>query len=220
MTGTLAIDTPRKAGVWNAPDSLVDTEGRPLSAPAGTRLMLVRADIKKAALKDASKFTLSQWRLVCGVRGAAGAPLAGKGQAAYPLGYIGAGGRFERKSLGEVLTAEAGRSQGDMITIDLGFPVPTNLTPLLLEFKRNNIVQVSAVASAEEAPQPVAFGAPAPPPAPAAPQPGEPAASVEPAPGQPAAPAPSPGSKGKNRKSRKGQSDITRSVTGPQVEEN
>jgi hypothetical protein len=228
MTSTAAIDVPRKAGVWTAPDSLVDPEGKPLSAPAGTRLMLVRADIKKGALRDASKFTLSQWRLVCGARGGAGAPLAGKGQATYPIGYIGAGGRFERKSLAEVITVDAGRSQGDTITIDLGFPVPTNLTPVLLEFKRNNIVQVSALASAEEAPQPVAFGAPATPPQaqaapgaePATPPPGQPAAGMEPAPGQPApsAPAPSSGSKGKNRKSRKGLSDVSRSVVGGQEE--
>jgi hypothetical protein len=220
MTSTPAIDSPRKAGVWNVPDSMVDTEGKPLSAPAGTRLMLVRADIKKSAFRDASKFTLSQWRLVCGVRSAAGASLAGKGQAAYPIGYIGAGGRFERKPLAEVITVDLGKSQGDTITIDLGFPVPTNLTPLLLEFKRNNIVQVSAVAAAEEAPQPVAFGAPAPepPPAPGA----QPTSGMEPTPGQPApsAPAPSPGSKGKNRKSRKGLSDVSRSVVGDQGQEN
>jgi hypothetical protein len=216
MTSTLAIDTPRKAGVWNVPDSLVDTEGKRLSAPAGTRLMLVRAEIKRGALRDASKFTLAQWRLVCGTRSAAGARLAGKGQAAYPLGYIGAGGRFEHKSLAEVITIDAGRSQGDAITIDLGFPVPTNLTPLLLEFKRNNIVQVSAIASAEEAPQPVAFGEPPAPPS------SQPAAGMEPAPGQPApsASAPSRGAKGKNRKSKKGLSDISRSVVGGQVEEN
>ncbi len=220
MTGTLAIDAPRKAGVWNAPDSLVDTEGRAVSAPAGTRFMLVRADIKKGALRDASKFTLSQWRLVCGARGAAGAPLTGKGQAAYPMGYIGVGNRFERKSLAEVITIDAGRSQGDAITIDLGFAVPTNLAPLLLEFKRNNIVQVSAIAPAEEAPQPVAFGAPAPPPQPQAAPGGEPAASVEAAPGQtpPPAPAPSSGSKDKKRKSRKGLSDVSRSVVGGQEE--
>jgi uncharacterized integral membrane protein len=225
MTSTLAIDSPRKAGVWNVPDSLVDTEGKPLSAPAGTRLMLVRADLKKSALRDASKFTLSQWRLVCGIR-STGAALAGKGQAAYPIGFIGPGGRFERKSLAEIITVEAGQSQGDAITIDLGFPVPTTLTPLLLEFKRNNIVQVSPVASAEEAPQPVAFGAPAPPPqppaAPGAEPAGQPAARVEPAPGQSAPPASAPpsGSKGRNRKSTKRARDITGSVTGPQLQEN
>ncbi len=224
MTSTFAIDSPRKAGVWNAPDGLVDTEGKPLSAPAGTRLMLVRADIKKSAFRDASKFTLSQWRLVCGVRSAAGASLAGKGQAAYPTGYVGVGGRFERKPLAEVITADLGKSQGDTITIDLGFPVPTNLTPLLLEFKRNNIVRVSTVASAEEAPQPIAFGVPAPAPqtqaAPGAEPGAQPTSSVEPAPGQqaPPAPAPSSGSKGKSRKGRKGLSDVSRSVVGDQQE--
>ena len=58
------------------------------------------------------------------------------------------------------------------ITMDLGFPVPTNLTPVLLEFKRNNIVQVSALATPEEAPQAVAFGSPAPQPQAAAAEPG------------------------------------------------
>jgi len=226
MTGTTpAIEVPRKAGVWSAPESLRDTEGKPLSGPAGTGLMLVRVGVKKTALKDASKFTLSQMRLVCGLKGDTAHPLAGQGQAVYPVGYIGADGRLERKSLDEII--DISKAPGDLITMDLGFPVPTSLTPVLLEFKRNNVVQVSAPATAEDAPQPIAFGAAAPPPQAAgtneAPAPGQSAAGVQAAPAQPGqtAPAPSSGSKGKNRsKQRKGLSDISKSVTGPQVPEN
>jgi hypothetical protein len=213
MTSAPALDTPRKAGVWSAPDNLRDTEGKPLSAPAGNSLMLVRADLKRG-VKGATKFTLSQVRLVCRLKGTAEPPLAGKGQAVYPAGYIGAGGRFERKSLGEVI--DLSKAEQDPVTVDLGFYVPTNLTPALLEFKQNNVVQVSAPASAEDAPQPVAFGAAAkaePAPAPAA---GVEAGSDQTTSAAPARPA---GTKSKRGK-KKGLSDISRSVVGGQVEEN
>jgi hypothetical protein len=162
-------------------------------------------------------------RLVCGPKGAAGNPLAGQGQAVYPLGYVGSAGTLERKSLDEIL--DISKAPGDLISMDLGFPVPTNLTPVLLEFKRNNVVQVSAPATAEEAPQPIAFGMPASAAAPnesSAPAPGQPGVQAASGPPAQTAPAPSSGSKGKNRsgKQRKGLSDISKSVTGPQVPEN
>ena len=221
MTSSPAIDVPRKAGVWEAPDTLRDSEGKPLSAPAGTNLMLVRMDIKRSALKEAPKFTLSQVRLVCSPKGGSGHPLAGRGQALYPAGFIGSGGRFERKTLDEIV--DISKVPGDALTMDLGFHVPTSLTPVLLEFKRNNVVQVSAPASPEDAPPPVSFGVPAPPQA----GPGEesstpqaqPAAGAEPGaapPAQPAAKSP----RSKDRKQKKGMSNITRSVGGGQVEDN
>jgi uncharacterized integral membrane protein len=213
MTGTPAIDVPRKAGVWSAPASLRDAEGKPLSSPAGTSLMLVRVAIKKNALKDAPKFPLSQMRLVCGPKGGAGHPLAGQGQAAYPVGYIGSGGHLERKNLDEIV--DLSKVPGDSVTMDLGFQVPANLTPVLLEFKRNNVVQVSAPASAEDAPPSVPFGEPAPqPPA---------AAGVEPAPPSPAQPTPAPASdsKGKGRVKRgRGLSNAGKSALGGDVPEN
>jgi uncharacterized integral membrane protein len=213
MTGTPALEVPRKAGVWNAPESLRDTEGKPLSGPAGTSLMLVRVGIKKTALKDASKFTMSQMRLVCGLKGAAVHPLAGQGQPVYPVGYIGSDGRLERKSLDEII--DVSKAPADQISMDLGFHVPTNLTPVLLEFKRNNVVQVSTPASPEDAPQPLPFGVLAP--APQAAATDEPAA---PQTGQPAS-APSADSKSKSRgKQKRGLSDISKSVVGGQDQEN
>ena len=216
MTSSPALDTPRKAGVWFAPDSLRDTEGKPVAPPAGTSLMLVRAQIKKSAVK----FTLSQIRLVCGLKGVPGQPLAGQGQAAYPLGYLGAGGHLERKSLAEIV--DISKAQGDPITMDLGFAVPTNLTPVLLEFKRNNVVQVSAPATPEDAPPATAFGSAAPQPQAAATEPPAQPAGVEPASQSPAQPAPASGAndRAKNRGKRRGLSDISKSVVSPAVPEN
>jgi hypothetical protein len=212
-TDTQAIDVPGRNGVWEAPENLRDSENKPVSSQPGKNLMLVRMEIRKSALRDAAKFTLSQVRLVCGPKTPAG-PLAGKGEAVYPIGYIGSGGRLETKPLGEVITIDPAKVTGDNVTMDLAFQVPTTLTPLLIEFKRNNVLKVSAPAEAEDAPQPVPFGSPAPQPKPQAEeQPEEPGAQQPAETGQDS-PAP------RREKRGRGLSDISRSVTGDVGEEN
>jgi hypothetical protein len=212
MTSVAALDVPPKNGVWYAPTNLRDAENKPVSAPAGTSVMLVRAGIRRGALKDASKFTLSQVRLVCVLKTGAADPLVGKGEAVYPIGYIGAGGRMERKPLGEIITVEDPGGQGNAVMMDLAFCVPTGLTPVLLEFKRNNVAKVSAPAAAEDAPQPIPFGASAAP----APQEGPPAAdqSAESAPRRPRS------SEKQKQRQKRGLSDISRSVVGGAGDEN
>jgi len=161
-TSQPAIDVERN-GVWYAPDNLRDTDGKPVSASPGERFILVRAGIRKRALKDAGKFTLAQIRLICGPKNDPENPLAGQGQAVYPTGYIGANRHLERKSLAEVITIEASDVKGDAQNIDLAFSVPMNVTPLVIQFKGNNVVQLSAIATGEDAPQPIPFGSAAPP---------------------------------------------------------
>ncbi len=208
MTEKTAIDVPRKDGVWDAPDNLRDLEGKPVPVQAGKNLMLVRVEIPKNAMKDASKFTLAQLRLVCGPRTGATHPLAAKGEAVYPIGYIGSGGRLETKSLAEVITVDPAKVPGDKLTMDLAFHVPTNLTPVLIEFKRNNVARVSTPAAAEDAPQPIPFGSSAPQAAPRSAPPADQSAE----PGQTPPPP--------NRQKQRGLSDISRSVTGDVGEEN
>jgi hypothetical protein len=210
MTATPAIQSPRKDGVWEAPDNLRDSENKPVPSQAGKNLMLVRVEIRKSAMKDASKFTLSQVRLICGSKAESGAAIAGAGEAAYPVGYIGSGGRLETKSLSEVISIDAARVSGDSATMDLAFQVPTNLVPLLIEFKRNNIVQVSSPASAEDAPQPIPFGSSAP------------ARQAEPPAGQESEPAqtPQPGSRGRGQRNRSGLSGVSEGVVGGDLDEN
>lgn len=210
MTATQAVDSPRKNGVWEAPDNLRDAENRPVSSQAGKNLMLVRAEIRKSAMKDASKFTLSQFRLICRPKTGEATVLAGAGEAAYPVGYIGAGGRLETKSLSEVISIDAAKVPGDSVTMDLAFQVPTDMAPMLLEFKRNNVVQVSSPASAEDAPPPVPFGS--------APQPRQAAPQAEPAEGQPAEPERGP--RGQGRRGGRGLSGLSQGIAGTDVNEN
>jgi len=205
LTSSIALDA-KKDSVRFAPDNLRDTEGKPLTTQAGQTLMLVRAGIRRSALREASKFTLSQVRLVCTPKSGSPNPLAGAGEAVYPLGYIGPGNRLERKSLADIITVEDPGGQGDAVLMDLAFSVPANLTPVLLEFKRNNIVQLSAPVSGEDAPPPVPFGAAAP----------SPQAAPQPAPGRPVEPTPSSG----DQRQGSGLSDFSRSIVGDGLEEN
>jgi uncharacterized integral membrane protein len=205
LTSSIALDA-KKDSVRFAPDNLRDSEGKPLTTQAGQTLMLVRAGIRRGALRDASKFTLSQMRLVCTPKTGSPNPLAGTGEAVYPLGYIGPGNRLERKSLADLITMEDPGGPGDAVLMDLAFSVPANLTPVLLEFKRNNIVQLSAPVSGEDAPPPVPFGAAAP----------SPQAAPQPAPDRQTEPAPSSG----DQRQGSGLSDFSRSVVGNGLEEN
>jgi hypothetical protein len=157
MTTMTTIAVPRN-GVRQAPDSLRDIEGKSISISGGDTLMLVRVELQVRGLRDAGRFTLSQFRLVCGARNTGKSALAGTGRAVYPLGYVGEKTRLERKPLDEIITASS--STPEPVNMDLAFAVPGNLTPLLLEFKRNDVVQVPAPASREQAMEPVPFGSP------------------------------------------------------------
>lgn len=162
MTGSAALSVPSKAGVWDAPNTLRDEDGKPLPARSGENLMLVRVGIKKSALKDAGKFTLSQLRLVCTPKGEARQPLAGQGHAVHPIGYVGPGGRLVQKKLTEVITIQASDVPDNTRDIDFAFYVPAQLVPTLIQFKRNNVEKVSPPVSGEDAPQVVPFGGSAP----------------------------------------------------------
>jgi len=204
MTSIATIKVP-KNGVRQAPDSLRDSDGKSLSISPGETLMLVRVELDPRGLKDAGKFTLSQLRLVCSPRGGGKAPLAGEGQAVYPIGYAGDKGRLERKPLDEIITAQS--DSGQPVNMDVAFAVPSSLTPLLLEFKRNDVTQVPVPAARGEALEVVPFGE-----SKAAPQPQSPA--PEPTPGTP--PPPSNGKSSKNGKSgRDRTTERVEGVTGP-----
>jgi hypothetical protein len=158
MTSTPALSVSTKASVWEAPTELRDTEGQAVPARGGENLMLVRVGIKKSALSDAGNFTLSQLRLVCVPKGNSGNPLSGQGQAVFPIGYIGAGGRLERKSLDTVISIKSSDVPEKTKEIDFAFHVPNQLVPALIGFKKNNLEKVSKVVSREDVPQPVPFG--------------------------------------------------------------
>jgi hypothetical protein len=151
-TARPALDAPNRSSVWRAPDDLLDSEGQPVSSRGGQTLMLVRVGIKRNAVEN---FTLSQLPLVCRPKSSEARSLSGAGTVVYPIGYIGAEGRLERKPLDEIVTLSSRGS--DSQTIDMAYYVPTNVTPALLGFKANNLVELYAPASEEETPELVPF---------------------------------------------------------------
>jgi hypothetical protein len=207
-TSKAALSVPSKAGVWQAPATLRDSEGQTVQAQHGETLMLVRVGIKKNALQDAGKFTLSQLRLICVPKTGSAEPLSGHGQAVYPIGYIGAGGRLEKKSLGELITINSSDVQDSSKDIDFAFYVPTGLSPALIGFKDNNLEKVSSPVSGEDIPRPVSFdGSTAP-------------DNDEAEPEEAEAPARSEKSSSSSRGGGSGLSPVGQALTGGHLEEN
>jgi hypothetical protein len=164
-TSSNAIELPRKkakkkaVAAWPAPENLKDSNGRPIPPKSGHNLIIARVGIKKKALEDAGKFTLSQLRLICKEKGYAKKPLAGKGKNTYPLGYLTAANQLQIKRLNDVITVKYSdfEKKATVRWIDFAFYVPNDSVPVLVEFKQNSIAQVPRLAAADEAPPPVPF---------------------------------------------------------------
>jgi len=155
-TETEAIEVPRKAAVWEAPDGITDGQGRSLPAKPGQVLMLARIGFRSSVLREASStFTLSQLRLVCRPKDLANRPLAGKGKAVYPAGYMQQAQQLAVKDLDEQIRLEAEDFHGEAAVrwIDFGFYVPSGWVPVLAQFKLNNQVEIPAPVAADQAPQ-------------------------------------------------------------------
>lgn len=155
-TEDTALEVPRPAAVWEAPDGIADGDGRALPAKPGKVLMLARIGIKRSALKDASPFTLSQVRLICKPRDQAARPLAGTGRPVYPAGFMQGARQLALKGLDEQVTLgdrDFGRDGGGVRWIDFGFYVPSGFVPVLAQFKWNNMVEVPVPVTSDQAPE-------------------------------------------------------------------
>lgn len=157
ITTSQAIGIPKKA-VWPAPQGLKDSNGQPVPLKTGHNLTIVRVGIKKSALQDAGKFTLSQLRLICKPKGYTKDPLTGKGRNVYPIGYLKAADQIEVSSKIQIERDDF-ESDAREKEIDFVFRVPNDFEPVLVEFKLNNIFQIprSAIVSADQAPPPAPF---------------------------------------------------------------
>ncbi len=154
-----AIEVPRPA-VWPATDGLKDSRDPniPIEPKSGYNLTFVRMGIKKFALKDAGKFTLSQLRVICRQKNVAGKATA-KGINIYPFGYLKTQDQLQTKKLNEMIeitNKDFGRNQ-NVKWVDFAFNVPNNYQPVLIEFKQNNIAELPLPVSTEKAPPPEPF---------------------------------------------------------------
>ena len=159
LTDNKAIEVPRPA-VWPAIDGLKDSKdpNTLIEPKSGHSLTFVRMGIKKFALKDAGKFTLSQLRIICRPKNITG-KAATKGINIYPFGYLKAQDQLQTKKLNEIIeitNKDFGRNK-NVKWVDFAFNVPNNYQPVLIEFKQNNIAELPPPVSAEKAPPPEPF---------------------------------------------------------------
>jgi len=152
VTSSEAIEVPRKAAAWIIPAGLRNAEdpNEQVEPKSGYNLTIVRVGIKRNAAKDASRFTLSQLRLICKQKGSAEDPLAGKGINIYPLGYLKTADQLHRSQLNDQIKI-ADFKEG-VSWMDFVFEVPDDFYPVLVEFKQNNIAEVPPLVPAEQAP--------------------------------------------------------------------
>jgi len=157
ITGSDAIEVPKKKAAWPGPEGLKDSNGKPVSPKSGHNLTIVRVGITAKAIRSGGTFTLSQLRLVCKQKGDAKNPLAGKGKNIYPIGYLKAANVLQRKQLNDRIKIERADFSGRVKWIDLTFYVPNGFQPVLAEFKQNSVAQVPPPVTAEQAPPVMPF---------------------------------------------------------------
>jgi hypothetical protein len=146
---------------WDANSELIsESNKQSLPTPSGTRPVIVRAAIDAKVVKEGGAlseeggvaFTLAQFRLMCKDKDSAG-DLKGSGEIIYPVGIIKKGNIVEEKKYAEDIIVERSAFDGGAKTLDLVFNVPTDKTPVLLEFKQNAVAQINRLSSGENIPQ-------------------------------------------------------------------
>jgi hypothetical protein len=157
VTVSQAIEVPKKNGVWYAPEDIKDQDSKPLSPRSGHILTVVRVGIKRSAAKDAGQFTPSQLRLICKRKSDSENAFAGKGKNVYPVGYLKAANQLQGKKLNDQIRIDAATFTENVKWIDFAFYVPNDFVPIVVEFKLNNIAEVSPPVSADQAPPPSPF---------------------------------------------------------------
>ena len=161
ITSSQAIELPKKnqmAACWLAPRGIKDSQGSALQK-TGYDLTIVRVGIKRSALKNAGKFTLSQLRLICKEKLYAKDPLTGKAKNVYPVGYLTTANQLKKTRLNEPIRIERSHfAEKERVKwIDFAFYVPSNSVPVLLQFKLNSIAQVPTLVPTDQAPPPAPF---------------------------------------------------------------
>jgi hypothetical protein len=151
--GAVSLTAP---GVHAAPENLIEAprqEGQqpqPFAPEAGKTLTLVKLQINLNSLTPSDsesdvqvKLALGQLRLIVKDKQDAGNAVSGSGEAVYPIGYINAAGQLVVTSLDTMLGEEELKGGA----IDFAFYVPSNSTPVLMEFRHNIIEEIKPMAA-------------------------------------------------------------------------
>jgi len=156
VTSSEAIQVPNKDGLWQAREGLTSTEGEALSPRSGHTLMVTRIGIRRSAIREAGRFAISQVRLVCKERSASQDPFEGTGVNVYPIGHMASANTVQVRRLLEVVAlSNEDFGEENIRYIDFVFNVPNGYVPVLAQFKGNNSVRLSAIATGDQIPAPI-----------------------------------------------------------------
>lgn len=182
---TPSIEVPRPA-VWPASEAIREqadrfitelrTRGGKLAYDDGGKLVLLpvstkgsgdttivrigfkRRAIRRSAQVNGGTFTPSQLRLICKRKGSAGDELSGEGINVYPLGFLKSAKEIQVRPEIKLGTDDFKRNS-DTKEIDFVFRIPNGFEPVLVQYKLNNVVEISprSIVPADQAPAPVTF---------------------------------------------------------------
>ena len=143
----------KKEAVWPAPEDLKDTDGQPVPSKSGHKLMIVRLAITTVISTYGGYFTPGQMKLICKRAGDKNR-FSGNAKNIYPLGYLKTPNELEMTRLNTSLglAPEDYQSERKLREFDFVFYVPDDYIPILIEFKRNVIIELPRPIKYEEAP--------------------------------------------------------------------
>jgi len=153
-----AIRVPAKAAAWRASREIRDQNGNSIAEKREHNLTIVRIGITNREVRDGGRFTLSQLRLICKRKDDTADTLAGTGKAVYPIGYLEAADRLQKKALNTKMQVTYEDLQDRERWIDFAFYVPNDFVPVLAEYKQRCIVKIGSMTATENAPVTIPFG--------------------------------------------------------------
>ena len=147
-----------------APSELVFTpDNQPLNPGSGKKTVIIQAGISHRTVKEGGAlarvetgvvtFTMAQVRLLCKASDSA-KNLGGSSQVVYPVGILRNENSVDRKNLtDEMLLTRTDFAGGGTKWLDFVFYIPTDTTPVMLQFKMNAVAPVGKLQKIEEKPQ-------------------------------------------------------------------
>ena len=142
-TTASVIEVPPKkaARLITEPLKNAQNQNEIIEPKSAHKLAAVSVRFKKSRAGGAGTFTLSQFRLICKHQNDLADIFAGKAKSVYPVGFIKTASLLNRKPLTEPIKLTETNTEKEWL--EFVFEVPADYSPVLIEFKQNNIAQVS-----------------------------------------------------------------------------
>jgi hypothetical protein len=161
VTLTKAIDLPQKNGIWAAPEDLksIDDNSDILAKP-NNELKLIRININSVAVQHRTEaaFPVYQLSVVC-TDSQGQHKYNSNSQVIYPKGFMVYDNKGKTLSPNDMFEFDTASSEfkNGYYSIDFIFEIPRGMKPVLVRFKQNNVMELSAEARDEQIPEIIPF---------------------------------------------------------------